>query len=366
MNNYEKGGGFMRIASGNVNLSSNRSYQKYGAVFERAGFGLNLMNLSEKVTAGQRDVYESKTQLSTEYNIMDQSGGYADISSFKTESSKNQTQEDSISDVFTTMQINLLQAILKMFDTMYSGEMASLRNSLQSELAGLQGGNTSGLFVTQTTEIEAEQENTSFEGKGKAYTEDGRVIDFGVSIGMSRSFTRYTQISTAQRSVLEDPLVINVASSVTQISDQKFLFDLDCDGKEEKISKLCSGSGFLVLDKNENGKADDGSELFGAQSGNGFSDLQKYDSDGNGWIDENDKVWNELKVWMKNEDGSDKMLSLKNAGVGAIYLGETGTEFAQKGPNGETNGIIRSTGVFLHENGKAGTVQQVDLAVSKK
>ena len=356
----------MRIAASNVNLSSNRNYQQYGAVYERVGFGQNLMNLSGNAAVSQRDIYESRTEMCTEYNAMNQSNGYSDIGSLKTEYLDNQTQKDNISDLLTTMQINLLQAILKMFDSLYSGEMASFRNSLQNELAGLQGGDASGLFATQSTVIEAEQETTSFTGSGKAYTEDGKVINFGVSIGMSRSFARYTQISTAQNTVLQDPLVINVASSVTQISDQKFLFDLNCDGEDEKISKLCSGSGFLSLDKNGNGKVDDGSELFGAQSGNGFKDLQKYDSDGNGWIDENDNVWNELSVWMKNEDGSDKMLSLKNAGVGAIFLRKAGTEFTEKGNDGETTGVIRSTGVFLHENGEAGTVQQVDLAASAR
>lgn len=354
----------MRIAASNVNLSSNRNYQKYGAVYERVGFGQNLMNLSGNAAVSQRDIYESRTEMCTDYNALNQGNGYSDISSHKTEYLKNQTQKDNSNDLLTTMQINLLQAILKMFDFMYSGEMASFRSSLQNELAGLQGGDTSGLFTTESTAIEAEQEVTSFTGTGKAYTEDGRVIDFGVSIGMSRSFARYTQISTTQNTVLQDPLVINVASSVTRISDQKFLFDLNCDGEDEKISKLCSGSGFLALDKNGNGKVDDGTELFGAQSGNGFKDLQKYDSDGNGWIDENDKVWNELSVWMKNEDGSDKMLSLKNAGLGAIFLRKAGTEFTEKGNDGETTGVIRSTGVFLHENGEAGTVQQVDLAVS--
>ena len=365
MNIREKGGGFMRIAASNVNLSSSRNYQQYRAVYEKEGFEQNLINLGEKVAVRQRDIYESKTEQCTNCDTLDQSGNYSDISSYKTENLHNQTQEDKSSDLLTTMQINLLQAILKMFDEMYSGKMLSFRNSLQSELTGLQGGNISELFVTQSTAIEAEQESTSFEGTGKAYTEDGRVIDFGVSIGMSRSFARYTQISTVQQSILEDPLVINVASSVTQISDQKFMFDLNCDGEEEKISKLCSGSGFLTLDKNGNGKADDGSELFGAQSGNGFKDLQQYDGDGNGWIDENDKIWNELKVWMKNEDGTDKMLSMKDAGVGAIFLGETGTEFAQKGNDGETDAVIRSTGLFLHENGGTGTIQQVDFAVSQ-
>lgn len=74
-----------------------------------------------------------------------------------------------------------------------------------------------------------------------------------------------------------DPLVINLNSSTAQVTDQKFYFDLDADGTADRISMLKSGSGFLALDKNGNGKIDDGSELFGTQSGDGFADLEEYD-----------------------------------------------------------------------------------------
>ena len=53
-----------------------------------------------------------------------------------------------------------------------------------------------------------------------------------------------------------------------------------------------------------------------------FSELAEYDSDGNGWIDENDEVYDQLKVWVKDENGKDKLLSLKEANVGAICLGQ--------------------------------------------
>ena len=37
-------------------------------------------------------------------------------------------------------------------------------------------------------------------------------------------------------------------------------------------------------------------KLFGTSSGDGFKDLAEYDEDGNGWIDENDSIFNRLKV----------------------------------------------------------------------
>ena len=143
-----------------------------------------------------------------------------------------------------------------------------------------------------------------------------------------------------------------------------FQFDIDCDGKMDEISMLREGSGFLALDKNGDGKINDGSELFGTRSGNGFADLAVYDEDGNGWIDENDEIFDKLRVWSKDKDGKDVLKTLKEADVGAIYLGSTNSQFSltDKKDN-EVLGAVRSTGIYLKEStGMAGTVQQVDLA----
>ena len=78
------------------------------------------------------------------------------------------------------------------------------------------------------------------------------------------------------------------------------MFDIDADGEEESISYLQGGSGYLALDKNGDGVINDGSELFGTKSGDGFADLAEYDADGNGWIDENDPIFDKLLIWAKD------------------------------------------------------------------
>ena len=132
---------------------------------------------------------------------------------------------------------------------------------------------------------------------------------------------------------------------------------------EKKISKLGSGSGFLALDLNEDGEINDGSELFGTKSGDGFKDLSKYDKDGNGWIDEADDVFDKLKVMCLNEDGTQSLYTLKEKNVGAIYLGNKSTEFSVTNQENNLNALVRKTGVFLYESGAVGSVQHVDLAV---
>lgn len=210
----------------------------------------------------------------------------------------------------------------------------------------------------------SEQETTCFDAKGVVRTADGREIPFNMSVEMSRSFTQEAEsLIDFGKPRLCDPLVINLNGNVTDVSDQKFYFDLDADGNEESISMLASGNGFLALDKNGDGIINDGSELFGASSGNGFADLAQYDKDGNGWIDEADEIFKDLRVWVKDADGNDKLMNLSEAGVGAIYLGSRDTEFSLNDlSDNHTNGVIRKTGMFLYENGQAGTVQQLDLA----
>ena len=222
--------------------------------------------------------------------------------------------------------------------------------------------------VNRIQTFSAESEYTSFSAQGLAKTEDGREISFNVDFEMSREFMQYTQVDEMiphqeTHQILCDPLVINVGRGTTAVSDQKFTFDLDADGNDDSISLLKDGSGFLALDKDENGKIDDGSELFGTKSGDGFRDLAAYDGDGNGWIDENDDVFSKLKIWFKDEDGTDRLMDLKSADVGAIYLGNASTEFSLKNDAQATNGVIRSSGIFLRESGGAGTVQHLDLAL---
>lgn len=221
-------------------------------------------------------------------------------------------------------------------------------------------------YVVQTVQSDfyAEHETTAFVSQGKVRTEDGREISFDVSFEMSRSFEQRTESYSQLQYVMCDPLVVNFGGDVAELGDQKFFFDLDADGEEEEISGFSSNSGFLALDLNGDGVINDGSELFGTKSGNGFADLAKYDSDGNGWIDDNDEVFAKLKIWTKDADGNDVLVSAKDKGMGAIYLGNVDTEFSLTDTfDNALKGAVRRSGVYLNEDGTAGTIQHVDFAV---
>lgn len=252
-------------------------------------------------------------------------------------------------------------------------DLMSGRVSRNSQWFGGESYNMSGNAVQigaiQNEYSYEEQEDTAFSTKGKVVTADGREIEFNLGLEMSRRFEEYyykqndIYAYTPSQSNLVDPLVINLDSNIANVSDQKFMFDIDADGILDSISQLNSGSGYLALDKNGDGKINDGSELFGTKSGNGFADLAAYDDDGNGWIDENDAIWSKLLIWTKDEHGKDVLYHLKDKGVGAICLESVDTEFSLKSlKDNALNGKIRKTGMFLYENGTAGTVQHLDIA----
>lgn len=209
-----------------------------------------------------------------------------------------------------------------------------------------------------------EEEFTHMAAEGKVVTEDGRELELSLDLGMSRSFETETLTRISQGN-LKDPLVINFDRPAVGLSDSlTFRFDLDADGQDETLPELLAGSGYLALDLNEDGVINSGEELFGAGSGDGFADLAQYDDDGNGFIDENDAVFSQLKIWVPKGDGEAELYALLDKDIGAIYLKSQTTPFAlNKAGSNENQGYVRESGVALKESGGLASVQQIDLRV---
>ena len=123
------------------------------------------------------------------------------------------------------------------------------------------------------------------------------------------------------------------------------------------------GNGLLALDRNGDGRINNGLELFGPASGNGFAELARLDSDNNGWLDENDPMYDQLRVWMRDEAGNDSLATLAQKNVGAILLRPVESVFAMKNGANGVQGQLRETSIFLEESGGVGVVQEIDFAV---
>lgn len=226
--------------------------------------------------------------------------------------------------------------------------------------SGLEFGLAYSFERTETT-----LEQMAFNAQGQVTTTDGKTINIALNLNLSRSLQESSGFQLRAGAALKDPLVINFSGTSAELSARTFNFDLDVDGEAELIQQLNEQSGYIALDKNGNGTVDNGSELFGATSGNGFSELAQYDSDGNGFIDESDNIWDQLRIWVQHDDGTQSMFTLADKGVGALYLGYTDSpwDLSAGEHSNEMAGKVRATGLFIAENGSTGTLQQVDLVV---
>ncbi|MEN9480092.1 MAG: hypothetical protein RLZZ298_1487 [Pseudomonadota bacterium] len=251
----------------------------------------------------------------------------------------------------TKLLESLLESILAAIEGKKGPENLAACDAPPKEAVSAKGGREMS-WHCKFSETISESEKTTVCGSGKVKTCDGKEIDFNYAVDMAREFKSEKVYEDSGSVVLRDPLVLSFDGKASELTDQRQSFDLDSDGKLESIPGLAASSGFLVFDRN-------GSELFGAKSGNGFSELADLDSDHNGWIDEGDSVFSQLAVW-----SGDSWSSLAGRGVGALYTGAVDAPFSLKNSANGLLGEIRAAGVYLNESGSVGSLQQVDLAVS--
>ena len=116
-----------------------------------------------------------------------------------------------------------------------------------------------------------------------------------------------------------DPIVIDFnKNGITSTRlDNTVYFDHDNNGFKEATAWIEKDDGLLALDKNGNGKIDNGNELFGnhtisntiygytdKKATNGYEALKAYDLNNDNVIDEKDEIFNKLKIWKdKNSNG---------------------------------------------------------------
>lgn len=214
--------------------------------------------------------------------------------------------------------------------------------------------------------IHYEKEEVFFSSSGRVETEDGRSFAFSLDLSMQRTTVETIDISLGAGPLtrfLYDPLVLSFTGGPPTFSTTSFLFDLNCDGREDNIAVPQPGCGFLAFDRNGDGQINDGLELFGPQSGNGFADLSEFDEDSNLWIDENDPIFSSLSVWKPDDQGTGELIGLQEAGVGAISLSHAGTRFTLQGTDNQIIAQVAANGIFLTEDGEVRSLQEIDLAL---
>ena len=243
-------------------------------------------------------------------------------------------------------------------DSSYSINPYKIEQSKNMELKAM---------VFNAQEYYYQKQTVDFSASVKINTPN-KSFEMNINLSFSQEFyeSKNIQMVFGNESFI-DPLVINYDEDINpfaNISNIHFAFDLDNDGTTELIPQLKQGAGFLALDKNENGTIDNGSELFGPSTNDGFKELSQYDNDKNNWIDENDAIFDKLKVWSIDENGNSSLVSLIDKNVGAIYLGDVQSGFKYQSAIDKTSAVQKSNGIFVKEDGSGlGTINSIDIIV---
>lgn len=150
------------------------------------------------------------------------------------------------------------------------------------------------------------------------------------------------------------PIIIDVEGQGFHLTSARngVLFDITASGHPLQIGWTDPHyqNGFLVLDRNDNGRIDDGSELFGnftaqpkSDHPNGFAALALYDlpmngGNGDGIIDKNDSIYATLRIWIdENHDGisqPNELHTLPELGVESLDLKYTESRRVDEFGNG--------------------------------
>lgn len=220
-------------------------------------------------------------------------------------------------------------------------------------------------FKFERTIEYTKKDTVDFSTKAVIETED-KNIELDLNVAYTQEFyeKHEERLSFSEVSFI-DPLVIQYGTSSTALDfldkEMNFTFDIDADGKEDELASLKEGNGFLALDKNSNGKIDDGMELFGPATNNGFEELRAYDSDANGWIDESDPIFSDLRIWSKNSEGEEELFALGDSNIGAIYLSDISTSMDINKNVVDPIAHLKSTSFFVREDGSAGLLSSLDF-----
>jgi hypothetical protein len=255
---------------------------------------------------------------------------------------------------------------------------ASARRLVAAEAPRARAPDRAGFGLEISSERRVERRETlAVRAAGVLLTDDGRQLAIDARFALER---REVQLESSSLRLgdarLKDPLVLVFDGSTADLS-QSVKLDLDADGELDELPFASGNAAFLVRDENGNGRVDDGSELFGALSGDGFADLAALDSDDSGFVDEGDAAFAQLYAWEGRTETGDRLVSLADRGVGALHVESVSSPYALRDESGALRGAVRQTGVFIEERapgGSTGTdggdtadgvglLQQIDLVV---
>jgi hypothetical protein len=139
----------------------------------------------------------------------------------------------------------------------------------------------------------------------------------------------------------QTPLVVPTGKNV-EFTNAKVPFDIDADGVLDLVTFPRGKTAWLALDRNSNGKIDNGSELFGSATypglhEDGFQALREMAGTGDtsGHVGPQHAIWERLLLWFdKNQDGESQAGELMHVGTHLKRIGLGYFELGTEDPSG--------------------------------
>ena len=184
--------------------------------------------------------------------------------------------------------------------------------------------------------------------------------------------------------VAADPIVLDLDGDGIETTGQTVYFDLNSDGFRTRTGFVSPDDGILSVDLNGNGIVDNGRELFGDSTvlddGNislhGFEALAAVDDNNDNVIDENDVIFNDLRIWQdKDGDGVstlDEMMTMEEAGVQSINIAheldgsiQNGNELFYTSSYTNTDGEVHDTAAVFFSADEYDSFLDIDVDISE-
>ncbi len=175
--------------------------------------------------------------------------------------------------------------------------------------------------------------------------------------------------------IRKDPLVLDLDGKgiATTGLAAGIHFDHDGDGFRELSGFITADNGFLVLDRNEDGKINDGTELFGDNTRlfngdiavHGFAALSEMDDDKSGVIDKGDTIFDKLRIFQDfNQNGitdDGELFSLADKKIAGLNL-----DYDESPQMDKFGNLHRQVGSFIMESGESRTMTDVVFTINRK
>lgn len=212
------------------------------------------------------------------------------------------------------------------------------------------------------TEISTSSQQLNYQTSG-TFVINGKdhLVSYQLELSEKRVSLSQTRSSAEQ---LKDPLLVQYGDiAIGQLNGQSASIDVNGDDKIDQLPMFNGNVGYLVFDKNGNAKADNGSELFGPQTGAGFNELSALDTNNNGFVDREDDNFSDLYLWQIDSAGNNSWIALSDTNIEGISLNATATPFNFYDQDDQLQARLTQTSIAITDTGRAYGVHQIDIRI---